>query len=157
MSDTQRRRLELIASALSIGRVRRHICLCAGQSTPRCSSSERSSEVWTHLKRRLKRLGLASAPPKWQGDPGVEPVADSPGEGTVLRTKVDCLRICEQGPIAVVYPEGAWYRAVDEEAIDQIIEEHLIGGRIVEEHLIALGPLPGGRRQPSPDATTGSG
>jgi len=75
----------------------------------------------------------------------------------VLRTKVDCLRICEQGPIAVVYPEGAWYRAVDEEAIDQIIEEHLIGGRIVEEHLITLGPLPGGRWQPRPDATTGSG
>jgi len=142
MSDIQHQRLESIAAALSIGGVRRHIFLCAGQSTPRCSSHERSTEVWAHLKRRLKRLDLTSAPPRWQGDPGADLPVTPPGQGSVLRTKVDCLRMCEQGPIAVVYPEGAWYRAVDEDAIDRIIDEHLIGGRVVEDLLFALGPLP---------------
>ena len=60
-----------------------------------------------------------------------------------MRSKVDCLRVCEQGPIAVVYPEGAWYRLVDEDAVDRIIEEHLIGGVIVEDLLFCLGPLQG--------------
>jgi len=155
MSKSPAQRLDLIASALSIGRVRRHIFLCAGQSTPRCATAERSGEVWTHLKRRLKQLDLASAPPKWQGDPDFEPGASSPGEGMVLRSKVDCLRICEQGPIAVVYPEGAWYRLVDEDAIDRIIDEHLVGGRIVEEHLFALGPLPLTDPESSPEAPGG--
>jgi (2Fe-2S) ferredoxin len=138
---TDLERLAHIASALSIGRVQRHIFLCAGQSTPRCSTYERSIEVWGHLKRRLKELDLASAPANWRGDGGATAPPTPAGEGLVLRTKVDCLRICEQGPIAVVYPEGAWYRMVDEDAVDRIIREHLIDGRVVEDLLFALAPL----------------
>ena len=72
---------------------------------------------------------------------------EPPGEGVVLRSKVDCLRICEQGPIAVVYPEGVWYREVTPEVLDLIIDQHLIGGRAVEEYVFARGPFPTGEAQ----------
>ncbi|MFO7300540.1 MAG: hypothetical protein DIU67_010175 [Actinomycetes bacterium] len=132
-------RLNDIAEALSIPRARRHIFLCADQSNPKCAPREETHEVWVHLKARLKELGVTSAPPKWQGTDGYSPV--EPGDGTVLRSKVDCLRICEQGCIAVVYPEGTWYAGLDKEKLDRIIEEHLIGGRPVEELVFTRGEL----------------
>ena len=138
-------RLSAIADGLSIGRLQRHVLLCAEQSTPRCAGFEESARVWRRLKFRLKELGLASAPPVWRGDGGTEVPPTDPGAGTVLRTKVDCLRVCEQGPIAVVYPDGVWYHHVDEAAIDRIVDEHLVGGRIVEDLVFAIDALDGGQ------------
>ena len=111
-----------MAEKLGIPQLRRHIFLCCEQTRPECCSKKRSLKAWKYLKSRLKELGLAD-------------------RGGIQRTKANCLRICMGGPIAVVYPEGAWYRECDPEVLERIIDEHLIKGRIVEEYLITRHPL----------------
>ena len=117
--------LQQVAQTIGVPVARRHIFLCCDQTKPKCCDRERSLIAWEHLKARLKERGLSE-------------------QGGVLRTKVNCLRICLGGPIAVVYPEGAWYRACDPPVLDRIIEEHLVGGRIVEDYLIARHALDAG-------------
>ena len=134
-------RLEVIAEALSIPAARRHIFLCADQTNPKCASRELTNELWRHLKTRLKTAELTTAPPKWQGDMDSNPDPVETGSGSVLRSKVDCLRICEQGAIAVVYPEGSWYAGLDIEKLDRVIDEHLIGGESVDELSFVTGDL----------------
>jgi len=134
-------RLENIADALSIPVAQRHMLLCADQTNPKCASRELTNELWRHLKTRLKEADVTTAPPKWQGDMDKDPNEASPGNGSVLRSKVDCLRICEQGAIAVVYPEGTWYAGLDIEKLDKVIDQHLIGGKPVNELTFAIGDL----------------
>lgn len=114
-------KLQEIAERLGIGKYSRHVLLCTG---PTCCTEKEGLEAWDELKKQIKKHGLDS------------------GENPCYRTKVGCLRLCESGPIATVYPEGIWYAGMSKQNIKGFVESHLVNGTPLEELVIAQNPLP---------------
>ena len=103
---------------LQLAAVKRHMFLCVGD---KCCKAEDGMKTWEYLKERCRSQDAMDA--------------------GVYRSKAGCLRICREGPVAVVYPEGIWYRDVTPDVCKRIVEEHLIQGKIVEEFKILEHPL----------------
>jgi (2Fe-2S) ferredoxin len=112
---------------LGLKQIQRHLLLCADQTKPICCDRETGLAAWNYLKKRLKELKLD------------QPTAERPH--CIFRTKANCLRVCTSGPILVVYPDGVWYRNASPEVIEKIIQEHLLGNRVVQEYAFLIHPL----------------
>jgi (2Fe-2S) ferredoxin len=121
-------RLNTCIQSLGLSQIQRHIFICADQTKPQCCPQEVGLKAWEYLKKRLKELQF-----------------DQPTElssACVFRTKANCLRVCMQGPILLVYPDGVWYRGATPEVIERIIQDHLLGNQVVEEYAFLTHPLP---------------
>ena len=118
--------LQKTVQALGLANIQRHFFICADQTTDKCCDRAASLTAWTYLKKRLKELQL-----------------DHPtGEICIFRTKANCLRVCQQGPIVVIYPDGVWYHSAHPPVIERILQEHILGNQIVSDYLFLDHPLP---------------
>jgi (2Fe-2S) ferredoxin len=120
MPEENRSAAEDAAKLFGVGKITRHLFLCTG---PDCAPAEEGMATWEYVKKRMVDLNLAGP------------------DGPAYRTRVSCFRVCADGPICVVYPEGAWYKHVTPENAERIIQEHVLGGRIVEDLCFARNPL----------------
>ncbi len=116
-------KLSEIAGKLFIGQYHRHVFLCIGGV---CCPREVGEAAWEALKHELKARNLSLAA----------------GPNACYRTKVECLRVCKDGPIAVVYPEGTYYAGLTADRIPEFVQKHLIDNQPMEEMIFARNPLP---------------
>ena len=125
MSETYEK-LSAIADQLLIGHFHRHVFLCVGDACCQAVGNAGAQAAWDALKDELKARKLSL----------------STGATACYRTKVLCLRVCNGGPIVVVYPEGTWYGGMTADRVPRFVQEHLIEGNPIEEWIFARNPLP---------------
>ncbi|MFN5118468.1 MAG: (2Fe-2S) ferredoxin domain-containing protein [Cyanobacteriota bacterium] len=117
-------------------RISHHLLLCATPAKALCSPDPAIGIAsWNRLKQLVRDLGLE--------DPRRP-------EGIVLRTKADCLRICADGPVLLIWPEGIVYGGVSAERIERIVQEHVIGGQPITAWILRHQPF----MPPPPDHET---
>ncbi|MFV2057843.1 MAG: ferredoxin [Thiohalomonadales bacterium] len=94
----------------------RHVFFCTNMRTDgsTCCQNCDAQALRDYAKKRCKTLAISGR------------------QGMVRINSAGCLNRCEEGPVIVVYPEDIWYTYIDQDDIDEIIEEHLLGGRVVE-------------------------
>jgi (2Fe-2S) ferredoxin len=122
--------LEAIFEKLELAKAKYHVFLCLAS---KCCHGEDGDQTWKTLKRTIKEMGAPA-----------------------MRTKADCLRVCENGPIMVVYPDGIWYAGVTPERCERIVKEHLVGGKPVEKWIVARHGLGAGSEKPKAKKTGSS-
>lgn len=109
-----------VAEKRGIGGIHRHVFYCTGG---KCSLPEEGEAGWEALKGEIKEKGLSSGPL------------------ACYRTKVGCLRLCQDGPIALVYPEGTWYHDLTADRIPEFVQQHLVEGKPLQDLVFAKNPL----------------
>jgi (2Fe-2S) ferredoxin len=119
--------LQMRVTSLGLKAIQRHIFLCTDQTHPLCCDKAIALEAWEYLKKRLKVLNLDRVTPEQPS--------------YIFRTKANCLRVCQDGPIMVIYPDGVWYHSATVSVIERIIQEHLIQNQVVLEYAFVQHPL----------------
>jgi len=96
-----------------------HVFFCLNQreNNEACCADKGAEAAFDHMKARIKKLGLS-------------------GEGKVRINRAGCLDRCSEGPVLVVYPQAVWYTFIDNEDIDEIIESHILNGKVVERLVV---------------------